>query len=147
MSSPLIGDNSGNTENKLAGALHTVKARYNMAAQDRKNAAAVIRDLKADFKAANPEKQELIDKLKAEAREAMADAMRLHPGYIEAEIMKANAAKAMKEAIALGREYGLDMPALRQVLKMAEMDIVEREEYFDAVDMYAKALRLWESYQ
>lgn len=144
---PGIGHNSGNTENVLEGALRVVKARYNAAMQDKRNAAAVIRDLKADFKLANAEQFEALNKAKQDAKDALHEALKQHPGFIEAEALKAEAAAAMKEAIKLAKEKGLDLGALRQVLRMDEMDVIEREEYFDRIDQYAKALRLWQSFQ
>lgn len=141
-----LGNYMGNSS-PLESVLHTVKARYNSAAQDKRNAAAKMRDFRKDFKGKNPDLFEALSKAKADAANALLTALRSEPGFKEAEQLKRDGAAAQKEAIALAKERALDMRAVREVLKMAEMDPVECEEYFDRVDQYAKALRLWQSYQ
>lgn len=151
----VIGSNSGNTSDvggidmtpALAQALQNLKSKYNRAALDKRHANEKIRDQKRDFKAANPDVYDAIESIRKSAIEKMHAKLAEKPEYTAAVNDRRNAADRMKEVVKLAKEHGIDMQAFKIVMKMADLDEVERAEFFDAVDMYATGLRLWgESY-
>lgn len=49
----------------------------------------------------------------------------------------------MRDVKAEAKQAGVDIAAFNFVLKLEKFDPIERSEYFDNIDRYATALRLW----
>lgn len=130
-------------ETALANTLRVCQAEYNRAATDRREATAVMRDEKRAFQKVNAEVYAEINAIMESARERMKDKLRACPAYEQAEQDKKDAALRMKAVVKRLKGAGIDVAAFKQVLRMSELDRYEREEFFDAIDIYAKALRLW----
>lgn len=63
--------------------------------------------------------------------------------YRAAEQIVADAREAMRDVKKDAKSFGVDMLAFNFVLKLEKFDPIERSEYFDNIDRYATALRLW----
>lgn len=147
MSTPGIGHNSGCAEivneTEVANLLRVAKAEYNSAAADKREATGVMRDEKRAFQKANAAEYEAITAIMEAARERMKGKLRTLPTYSDAEEQKRDASIRMKAVVKKLKDAGVDVAAFKQALRMGDMDIYERQEYFDAIDIYCKALKLW----
>lgn len=139
-------DNAGPqivNETEVANTLRVCQAEYNRAAADKREAAGVMRDEKRAFTKEHAAVAEEINAIMEAARERMKDKLRVKPAYSKAEADKSDAALRMRAVVKKLKDAGVDVAAFKQALKMGEMDRFEREEYFDNIDIYVKALRLW----
>lgn len=148
MSTPGIGHNSGamnsiDDEAELEKIIRPAKAQYNMAAAEKREATGVMRDEKRDFQKNNEEVYAEINAIMESARDRMKSKLRNRPSYQEAEERKRDASVRMKAAVKLLKENGVDVAAFKQALRMADMDEVERQEYFQAINTYCSVLHLW----
>lgn len=144
-----IGNNSGAAATdivnvtQLENVLRVCRAEYNQAAQSKRHANEKIRDLRNDFKLSQVEQYETINAILTSAREKLAMKLRGLEGYSEAEDDKRDASLRMKAALKKLKDAGGDPQAFKIMNKLGDMDAVEREEFFDRIDMYCKAMRLW----
>lgn len=139
-------DNAGPqivNETEVANVLRVCQAEYNRAAADKREAAGVMRDEKRAFTKEHAAVAEEINAIMEAARERLKGKLRNKPAYSQAEADKSDAALRMRAVIKKLKDAGIDVAAFKQALKMGEMDVFERQEYFDSIDIYAKALRLW----
>jgi BMFP domain-containing protein YqiC len=145
----VIGNNSGTAAtdivnvSQLENVLRICRAEYNQAAQSKRHANEKIRDLRNDFKVSQAEQFETINAILTSAREKLAEKLRTLAGYVEAEEDKRDASLRMKAALKKLKDAGGDPQAFKIMNKLGDMDAVEREEFFDRIDMYCKAMRLW----
>lgn len=146
----VIGNNSGSSESdivnetRLANVLRVGQAEYNQAAQAKRHAAEKLRDERNDFKLEQAPVYEEIYAIMSAAKDRMTAKLRARDGYARAEEDKRDASLRMKAALKKLKDAGVDIHAFKIANKMGvEMDAVERQEFFDKVDMYAKGLRLW----
>lgn len=123
--------------------IRVAKAEYNMAASIKREAAGTMRDLKRGFQKSNAAVYDEIDAIMSAARDRLKGKLRSIPEYQQAEDDKRDAAQRMKATTKLLKDKGIDVPAFKFALKLAEMDQTEREDHFDNVDVYSKLLRLW----
>lgn len=143
------GNNSANTESEvineaeLEKVMRVCQAEYNRGSQDKRHAAQKMRDEKRDFRAEQAAVYEEIDAIMASARDRMATKLRTREAYAQAEEDKKDASLRMKAALKKLKDAGCDPQAYKIANKMAEMDSVERGDFFDRIDLYCKALRLW----
>jgi uncharacterized protein (UPF0335 family) len=147
---PGIGHNSEGAcdapiidETRLANVLRVAQAQYNRASADKRNAAEVIRDETRAFRDKNAEVYSEITAIMESARDRLKDKLRALPNYAQAEAEKRAASAKMREALKTLKAHGVDTRAFKLALRMGEMDKIEREELFDSIDIYCKALRLW----
>jgi len=144
-----VGDNSGNTKPEpvsvaqIENVVRVCQAEYNSASQDKRYAAQTMRDEKRAFRVEHASVYEEIDAIIHSARERMNGKLRARQAYAQAEDDKKDASLRMKAALKKLKDAGLDPAAYKIVNKMAEMSDVERDDFFDNIDIYAKALRLW----
>lgn len=145
----VIGNNSGAAATdiinltELEKIIRVCRAEYNQGAQAKRHAAEKLRDLRNDFKVSQAEQFETINAILTSAKEKLAEKLRGLDGYAAAEEDKRDASLRMKSALKKLKAAGGDPQAFKIANKLGDMDPVEREEFFDAIDMYAKALRLW----
>lgn len=130
-------------ERALSNVLRVCQAEYNRAAADKREAIGVMRDEKRAFQKGHAEAYEAIQSILNAAREDLKGRLRNSESYARAEEDKRDAALRMKAVVKKLKSQGVDVPAFKQALKMAELDIVERQEHFDNIDIYCKVLRLW----
>jgi len=147
----VIGNNSGAAATdivnvtELEKVLRVCRAEYNSASMDKRHAAEKLRDLRNDFKVSQAEQYDTINAILTSAKEKLAEKLRGLNGYSAAEEAKRDASLRMKAALKKLKSCGADPQAFKIANKLGDMDPVEREEFFDAVDQYCKALRLWGS--
>ncbi|KWT72383.1 hypothetical protein APY04_0177 [Hyphomicrobium sulfonivorans] len=144
-----IGNNSGaaatdvvNVTN-LENVLRVCRAEFNAGAQIKRHANEKIRDERADFRARHTDVYEEINAIMLSARERLQQKLRNSENYRQAEDEKRDGSLRMKAAMKKLKDAGGDVQAFKIANKMADMDPVERGEFFDAIDLYAKGLRLW----
>lgn len=142
-----IGDNQPpapiTDEHVLVGLLRSFQVPFNKAAMQKRHAAEKMRDQKRDFQSANPDVYDAIESMRESALEKMKEKLRARPEYVAAETDKTAAAKVMRDTMKEAKAAGIDTKALRFALKLQDMDLQERKDHFDAMDIYAKALKLW----
>lgn len=147
-----IGNNSGADatdeieqldEATLEKVVRVCKAEYNKGAQAKRHANEKLRDLKGDFKTAQAPVYAEIDAIMSSARERLKSKLETVPGYTQAEEDKRDASLTMKAALKKLKDSGVDVQAFKIANKMADMDPEERKEFFDAIDMQCKVMRLW----
>jgi uncharacterized protein (UPF0335 family) len=142
-----IGHNSGyidlSKESEIEKVVRVVKAEYNSAAAQKRDANGVMRDEKRAFQAENASVYEEINAIMESARDRMKTKLRNREAYQKAEDEKRDASIRMKAALKKLKAAGLDAAAFKQMLRMAEMDEEERKDYFDSIDLYCKVARLW----
>lgn len=132
-------------ENKLTALLRQLAAAYNGAVLRRRHAAEKMRDEKRDLKTRETEVFDTIEAIRKSALEKMKIKLRERPAYVAAEKEKIEAAAEVREATTLAKENGIDVAAFKMALRLEQLDIVERQEHFDNIDIYAKCLKLWGS--
>lgn len=130
-------------ETEVANVVRVCMAEYNTAAMHRRDANATMRDEKRAFQKKNAEAYEAIQSVLESAREKLKEKLRAQESYAKAEDDKRDAALRMKAAVKKLKAAGIDPAAFKVMLKMADMDEVERTEWFDMVDILCKAARLW----
>ena len=128
---------------QLENVLRVCRAEYNAGAQVKRHANEKIRDERNDFKLRNADVYEEINAIMHSAKERMQQKLRSSENYTKAEEEKRDGSLRMKAALKKLKDAGGDVQAFKIANKMADMDPVEREEFFDAIDLYAKGLRLW----
>ena len=147
-----IGDNSKHAVNEpefideraLRGKLHKYKALYRRVEQDIKDASDTMLEEKRYFRAQSAEAYEAIESIRVSAIEKMQAKLRERPDYRDAEDARKEAQEARKELVREMKADGVDVQALKQVLKLEKLDVFERKELFDKWDIYAKCLGMWE---
>jgi uncharacterized protein (UPF0335 family) len=130
-------------EAELEKVIRVAKAEYNSAADIKREAIATMRDEKRAFQKANAASYEEITAIMDAARDRLKGKLRLSDSYRKAEDEKRDASARMKAVVKMLKEKGIDVAAFKQMLRMAEMDEIERQEYFDSIDIYCKVSRLW----
>lgn len=131
------------SDGELEKLLRVSKAEYNRAAMDRREATATMRDVKRAMQRDKAAVFETISRIMEAARDDMKAQLRESDDYSQAEIDKRDASLRMRAVIKKLKDAGVDIAAFKQVVKMEEMDSIERGEHFDAIDRYATILRLW----
>lgn len=147
-----IGDNSQRAvnepefinEGELRPKLHKFKALFRRVEQDIKDASDTMLEEKRYFKAQSAEAFEAIEAIRVSAIERMQSKLRERADYQSAEAAKKEAQEARKELVKEMKAEGVDVQALKQVLKLEKLDVFERKELFDKWDIYAKCLGMWE---
>lgn len=131
------------SEAEIEKVIRVAKAEYNSAAEIKREATATMRDEKRAFQKEQASVYEEIDAIRVAAMDRMKGKLRSRPAYRQAEEDKRDASQRMKAVVKMLKDKGIDVAAFKEALKMAEMDEIERQDHFDAIDIYCKVLRLW----
>lgn len=132
-------------EQELTNALNRYKALFRRAEVDRKDAADRIKDRKKALRERDDTAGALAaaDETIKAARARATEVMEQDNEYATAKAEKDEASSSMREVLKEMKAAGIDVVAFKAALKLESLDLLERQNRFDNIDIYAKCLRLW----
>lgn len=148
-----MSENAGATESVnglaneqvLTNALNRYKALFRRAEVDRKDAADRIKERKKALRERDDTAGALaaVDETIKAARARANEVMEQDNEYATAKAEKDEASSSLREVLKEMKAAGIDVVAFKAALKLETLDLVERQNRFDNIDIYAKCLRLW----
>lgn len=131
-------------DSPLAARVNHLATRFRFQRMARDNAAASVRELKKAHRAAKALEFAAIEERAAEIRNERKALFEACDGLGDAEEDRKAASAGMRDVLKDAEALGVDPVALRAAVHLGDLDPIEREERFDAIDAYAKAMRLWD---